>query len=170
MIKLYYIMLKIIYSLIRNISRMLRLKLQYFGHLMRRVDSLEKTLMWEGLGAGGEGDDVGWDGWMASPTRWTWVWVNFGSWWWMGRPGVLWFMGSQRVKHDWVTELNWTDIKNKFEILKIYFSMCSDNKYLCFLKSFYLLNWKIGEILYILEKTATFFLETKKSECFQFKQ
>ena len=63
---------------------------------------------WEGLGAGGEGDDRGWDGWMASPTRWTWVWVNSRSWWWTGRPGVLWFMGSQRVRHDWATELNWT--------------------------------------------------------------
>ena len=63
---------------------------------------------WEGLGAGGEGVDRGWDGWMASPTRWMWVWVNSGSWWWTGRPGVLWFMGSQRVGHDWVTELNWT--------------------------------------------------------------
>ena len=64
---------------------------------------------WEGLGAGGEGDDRGWDGWMASLTRWRWVWVNSGSWWWTGRPGVLQFMGSQRVGHDWVTELNWTD-------------------------------------------------------------
>jgi len=62
---------------------------------------------WEGLGAGGEGDDRGWDGWMASPTRWTWVWVNSGSWCWAGRPGVLWFMGLQRVRHDWATELNW---------------------------------------------------------------
>ena len=49
----------------------------------------------------------GWDGWMASPTQWTWVWVSSGSWWWTGSPGVLWFMGSQRVGHDWVTELNW---------------------------------------------------------------
>ena len=65
---------------------------------------------WEGLGAGGEGDDRGWDGWMASLTRWTWVWVNSGSWWWTGRPGVLRFMGSQRVGHNWVTQLNWTDI------------------------------------------------------------
>jgi len=64
---------------------------------------------WEGLGAGGEGDDRGWDGWMASPTRWTWVWVNSGSWWWTGRPGVLQFMGSQRVRPDWATELNWTE-------------------------------------------------------------
>ena len=66
---------------------------------------------WEGLGAGGEGDDRGWDGWMASPTRWAWVWANSGSWWWTGRPGVLRFMGSQRVGHDWTTERlsNWTD-------------------------------------------------------------
>ena len=62
---------------------------------------------WEGLGAGGEGDDGGWDGWMASPIRWTWVWVNSGSWWWTGRPGVLLFTGSQRVGHYWATELNW---------------------------------------------------------------
>ena len=87
---------------------MLKLKLQYFGHLMRRVDSLEKTLMLGGIGAGGERDDRGWDGWMASLTRWTWAWVNSGSWWWTGRPGVLRFMGSQRVRHDWATELNWS--------------------------------------------------------------
>ena len=62
---------------------------------------------WEVLGAGGKGDDRGWDGWMASPTRWTWVWVNSGSWWWTGRPGVLQFLGLQRVRHDWATELNW---------------------------------------------------------------
>ena len=61
---------------------------------------------WEGLGAGGEGDDRGWDGWMASPTWWTWVWVGSGSWWWTGRPGVLWFTGSQRVGHDW----DWTEL------------------------------------------------------------
>ena len=62
---------------------------------------------WEGLGEGGEGDDRGWDGWMASQTWWMWVWVSSGSWWWTGRPGILWFMGSQRVGHDRVTELNW---------------------------------------------------------------
>ena len=65
---------------------------------------------WEGLGAGREGDDRGWDGWMASPTRWTGVWVNSGGWWWTRRPGVLRFMGSQKVRHDWVTELNWTAV------------------------------------------------------------
>ena len=64
---------------------------------------------WERLKAGGEGDGRGWDGWMASPTWWTWVWVNPGRRWWAGRPGMLWFMGLQRVGHDWVTELNWTE-------------------------------------------------------------
>ena len=73
----------------------------------------KRPWFWDGLGAGGEGDDRGWDGWMASPTRWTWVWVNSGGWWWTGRPGVLRFRGSQRVGHDWVTELNWTDIYTK---------------------------------------------------------
>ena len=62
---------------------------------------------WEGLRAGGEGDDRGWDGWMASPTQWTWVWVDSRNWWWIGRPGVLRFMGLQRVGHDWAAELNW---------------------------------------------------------------
>ena len=65
--------------------------------------------IWERLRAG-EGDERGWDGWMASPTQWTWVWVDSGSWWWTGRPGVLWFLGSQRVGHDWATELNWESI------------------------------------------------------------
>ena len=87
---------------------MLKLKLNYFGHLMRRIDSLEKTLMLGKMKAG-EGDDRGWDGWMASMTRWIWVWVNSGSWWWTGKPGMLWFMRSQSVGHDWATELIWTD-------------------------------------------------------------
>ena len=69
-----------------------------------------KDWCWEGLWAGGEGDNRGWDGWMASLTRCTWVWVNSGSWWWTGRPGVLQFMGSQRVGHNWATELNWTEL------------------------------------------------------------
>ena len=66
----------------------------------------KRSWCWERLKAGGDGDDWGWDGWMASSIQWTWVWVNSGSWWWTGRPGVLWSMGSQRVGHDWVTELN----------------------------------------------------------------
>ena len=87
---------------------MLKLKLQYFGHLMRRADWFEKTLMLERLKVGGEGDDRGWDGWMASLTQWTSVWVDSRSWWWTGRPGVLQSMGSQRAGHNWVTELNFS--------------------------------------------------------------
>ena len=68
----------------------------------------EELTHWKRLWAGGEGDNRGWDGWMASLTRWTWVWVNSGSWWWTGRPGVLWFMGSQRGGHDWATDLIWS--------------------------------------------------------------
>ena len=64
---------------------------------------------WERLRATGEGDNRGWDGWIASPTQWTWVWVNCRRWWWTGRPGVLQFMGSQRVRHERETELNWTE-------------------------------------------------------------
>ena len=90
---------------------MLKLKLQYFGHLMQRADSLVKRpWRWERLRAGGERDDRRWDGWMVSPIQRTWVWVNSGSWWWTGRPGILWFMGSQRVEHDWATELNCNQI------------------------------------------------------------
>ena len=81
---------------------MLKLQLQYFGHLMQRIDSSAKTLMLGRLKAG-ERDDRGWDGWMASPTQWTWVWVNSGSWWWTGRPGMLQSLGL-RVGHDWATE------------------------------------------------------------------
>ena len=82
-------------------------KLQYFGHLMWRTGSLEKILMLAKIEAGGEGDDRGWDGWMASPTQWTWwVWVNSRSWWWTGRPGVPQSMGSPRVGHNWAIELN----------------------------------------------------------------
>ena len=84
---------------------MLKLKLQYFGHLMGRTDSFEKTLMLERL-SGGEGGDRGWDGWMASLSQCTWVWEDSGSWWWTGRPGVLQSMRSQRVGHGRVTELN----------------------------------------------------------------
>ena len=72
---------------------------------------------WERLKVGGKGDDKGWDGWIGSLTRWTWVWVNSRSWWWTGRPGVLRFMGSQRVGHDWATELNWTECNKKSRLL-----------------------------------------------------
>ena len=87
---------------------MLKLKLQYFGHLMGRASSLETALMLEKIEGRRRRGDRGWDGWMASLTQW--VWVNSRSWWWTGRPGVLQFTGSQRVGYDWATELNWTEL------------------------------------------------------------
>ena len=86
---------------------MLKLKLQSFGHLIGRADSFEKTPMLrkiEGRRRRGRQRMRWLDG------QWTWVWVNSRSWWWTGRPGVLWFLGSQRVGHDWATELNWTEL------------------------------------------------------------
>ena len=82
---------------------MLMLKLQYFGHLMRRTDSLEKTLMLGKIEGRRKGDDRGWDGWMATPTQWTWVWGSSGGWWRLGKPGMLQSMGSQRVGQNWTT-------------------------------------------------------------------
>ena len=117
---------------------MLKLKLQYFGHLMGRTDSFEKTLI---LGkrrrrrAGGEGDNKGWDGWMASPTRWTWVWVDSGSWWWTGRPGVLQFMGSPRVGRNWATELNWKVPSYSVHKWGICFRSVSFTATVCFISS-----------------------------------
>ena len=75
---------------------------------------------WKRLKPGGEGDDRGWDGWMASLTQWTWVWVNLGSWWWTARPSVLQSMGSQRVGHDWSTELNWTLFPGKVNLTEVH--------------------------------------------------
>ena len=86
---------------------MLKLKLQYFGHWCEELTYLKRSWCWERLKVRGQGDNRGWDGWMASPTQWTWVWVNSGSWWCTGKPGVLQSMGSPRVGHDRVTKLNW---------------------------------------------------------------
>ena len=86
---------------------MLKLKLQYFGPPDAKSWLIRKTLILGKIEGRRRRDNRGWDGWMASPTRWTWVWANTRSWWWIGRPGMLWFMGSQRVRHDWETELNW---------------------------------------------------------------
>ena len=76
--------------------------------ILRPLD-VKGWLIWKNPG---EGDDRGWNGWMASLTQRTWVWVDSRSWWWTGRPGMLRFMGSQRVRHDWATELNWTEYMN----------------------------------------------------------
>ena len=97
-------------------GRMLKLKLHYFGHLMQSPDSLKRPWCWERLKAGGEGYDRGWDAWMASPTQWTWVWVDSGIWWWTGRPDVLRFMGLQRLGHDWATELNWLRTSRNLDV------------------------------------------------------
>ena len=91
---------------------MLKLKLQYLGHLMRRADSFEKTLVLGKIEGRRRRGQQSWDGWMASLTQWTWVWVNSESWWGTGRPGVLRSMGLQRVRHDWATELNWANFPN----------------------------------------------------------
>ena len=85
---------------------------------------LKRPWWWERLRAGGEGDDRGWDGWTASPTQWKWVCVDSGSWWWTGRPGVLQFMGSQRVRHDWLTELNWTHLSIIYISLNLPVVLC----------------------------------------------
>ena len=82
------------------------------GIWTKAVKNLKRPRCWERLKVGGEGNDRGWAGWMASPTRWTWAWVNSGSWWWTGRRSMLQPMGSQRVGHDWVAELNWTESKD----------------------------------------------------------
>ena len=84
---------------------MLKLKLQSLSTWCEELTHWKRPWCWERLKAWGEEEDRGWDGWMASPTQWTWVWVSSGSWWWTGRPGVVQSMGWQRVEHDWVTEL-----------------------------------------------------------------
>ena len=89
---------------------MLKLKLQYLATWCEQLTHLKRPWCWDRLKAGGEGDDRGWDGWMASLTQWTWVWVHSGSWRWTGRPRVLQSMGLQRIRHNWMTdwtELNW---------------------------------------------------------------
>ena len=94
----------------------------YFGHLMRRVDSLEKTLMLGGIGGRRRRGDRGWDGWTASLTRWAWVWVNSGSWWWTGRPGVLRFMGHK--ESDTTERLKWTELTVlPWSALPLFFSL-----------------------------------------------
>ena len=89
---------------------MLKMKLQYFGHLMQRTDSLGNTLMLGKIEGRRRSEQQRMRWLMASPTRWTRVWVNSRSWWWTGGPDMVQSLGSQRVGHDWVTELNWMKI------------------------------------------------------------
>ena len=98
------------------VGLMLKLNSNTLATSCKELTHWKRPWCWEGLGAGAEGDDRGWDGWMASPTQWTWVWIDSRSWWWTGRPGVLRFMGSQRVGHNWATELNWTRSSRFFNV------------------------------------------------------
>ena len=103
--------LKVSQSLILNYTT--TLQSNTLATWCKEMTHLKRPWCWERLKAGGEGDDRGGDGWMASLTQWTWVWVNSGSWWWTGRAGVLQSMGSQRIGHDWATELNWMEHLDK---------------------------------------------------------
>ena len=87
---------------------MLKLNINTLATWCKELTHLKRPWYWERLKVGGEGDNRGWHGWMASPTQWTWVWINSGSWWWTGRPGMLQSMGSQRV--DVTEQLNWTEL------------------------------------------------------------
>ena len=84
---------------------MLKLKLQYFGHWCKELPHWKRSWCWERLKGGGEGDDRGWDGWIASSTQWTWVWASSGNWWWTGKPGMLQSMRLQRAGHNWAAKL-----------------------------------------------------------------
>ena len=98
---------------------------------------------WGKLKAGGEGDNRGWDGWMASPTQWTWIWASSGSWWWTGRPGMLQSMGSQKVRYDWVTELNWTYSFNAIQVMYAFYL------------SLFIFNWRIITLQYCIGSCQT---------------
>ena len=122
---------------------MLKPKLQYFGYLMWRTDSLEKTLMLGKIEGWGEGDNRVRDGWMTSLTQWPWVWASSGSWWWTGKPGMLQSIGSQRAGQDWS---NWTKLNWFFSII-VYYCILQYTEYI-------FLSYMVGPyslyILYIL--------------------
>ena len=103
---------------------MLKLKLQYFGTWCKELTHWKKPWWWERLKAGGEGYDRGWEGWMSSPTQWTWVWASSGSWWWTRKPGMPQSMRSQRVGPDWATELKWTDMRVLDKHLRKFLIQC----------------------------------------------
>jgi len=109
-------------SILREISPkysseglMLKLKLNTLATWCKELTHWKRLCCWERLKAG-KGDYRGQDGWMASPTWWIWVWASSGSWWWTGEPGVLQSMGSQRVRHDWKTELKWSSNINSSDL------------------------------------------------------
>ena len=113
------------------------------------VTHWKRPWCWERVKAGGKGDDKGWDGWMASPTRWAWVWASSRSWWWTGKAGVLQFMGSQRVGHNWVIRTSFSSkmtglfylltfknnilLKSNFERTLWFWPLCPQTRSLPFL-------------------------------------
>ena len=116
---------------------MLKLMLQYFDHLMWRTDSLEKTLMLGKIEGRRRRGQQGWDGWTASLTQWTWVWLNSGSWWWTGKLGMLQSMGSQRVAKGY-----WTELSNTSKYMYIKFIILGNFDSSYGNKSFYLLKYQ----------------------------
>ena len=118
----------------------------------KELTHLKRPWCWKRLKAGGEADDRGWDGWMTSPTQWTWVWVNSGGWWWTGKPGVLQSMELQRVRHHWATELNWAE-PSIFLCLSIY-------PYLCVCLFNLLIYLSIHPCIYVLTFLLSTYLST----------
>ena len=123
-----------------------------------------KFSLWERLKAGGEGDDRGWNSWMASPTQWTWVWVTSGSWWWTKRPNVLLSMGLQRVGHDWAAELNWIEHCKSWELvieeLPVFLTTVGQG-----LASWWYILWKSGgclKYLSYLHKSNPFLVQNEE--------
>ena len=108
---------------------MMKLKFQYFDHLTRRTNSSGKTLMLGKIEGRRRRGDRGWDGWMASLTQWTWVWLGSRSWWWTGKPGVLQSMGSQRIRHDWTTEQQHKAGAGFYSYFSIWLSIWSSTTY-----------------------------------------
>ena len=104
---------------------MLKLKLQYFGHWCEELTYLKRPWCWERLKVGEEEGNRGQNGWMASPVRWIWVWVSSRSWWWTGKPAMLQSMGSQRIRYDWVTELNWAHLTYSESWLVVWYTSIS---------------------------------------------
>ena len=127
----------------------LKLKFQYFDYLMWRITHWKRPWCWERLKARGQEDSRGWDCWMESPTWWTWVWASSRSWWWTGKPDMLQSMGSQRVRHDWATELNWLLVNRNTVFLYFHLVSCSP----------LLLNWISSSNSFVgsigLKKTTT---------------
>ena len=136
----------------------LKLKLQYLAIGCKELTHWKRPWYWERLKAGGEGDDRGWAGGMASLTQWTWVWANSGSWWWTGKPGVLQSMGSQRVGHDLVTNQQCTELYICFfSLIIMLWPFSYVTTYFFFLPRASILFMDVKKIIFILKLTWAYF-------------